>query len=420
MLASDVVTQKKEFDKLSIDITRSLSKEEKKNDGIYFTPPGTIYKHLEYLKPYFSSIKTVLEPSCGSCEFIKAIRALYPEGVSITGIEKNKNVFDAIRHITDVDLRNEDFLSFSEESKYDLIIGNPPYFVMKKKDVDKKYYPYFEGRPNIFILFIIKSLSLLNQNGILSFVLPKNFLNCLYYSKTRKYIYEEFTILDIMECSDKYIDTQQETIVVIIQKGVNGGKCNDAYTLNGGDGGDGVNYGDDYYIFGMKDDIVELRKLYMGSTTLNKLDYSVSVGSVVWNQHKSILTDDTSKTRLIYSSDIGDGVLNLKTYKNDEKKNFIAMDGVTDPMLVINRGYGMGSYKFDHCLIEGGFEYLIENHLICIKYNKGGNREEIVEAFRSIIESLNDERTKQFIKLYFGNNAINTTEMNNVLPIYLL
>ena len=30
----------------------------------------------------------------------------------------------------------------NNEKKYDLIIGNPPYFVMKKGNVDKKYYKY--------------------------------------------------------------------------------------------------------------------------------------------------------------------------------------------------------------------------------------------------------------------------------------
>ena len=58
---------------------------------------------------------------------------------------------------------------------------------------------------------------MLNDGGILSFVLPKNFLNCLYYDKTRKYIHEKFTILTILEFNDNYIDTQQETVIIFIQ-----------------------------------------------------------------------------------------------------------------------------------------------------------------------------------------------------------
>ena len=41
--------------------------------------------------------------------------------------------------------------------EYDVILGNPPFFVLKKQEVDEVYYPFFDCRPNIFLLFIIKS-----------------------------------------------------------------------------------------------------------------------------------------------------------------------------------------------------------------------------------------------------------------------
>ena len=86
----------------------------------------------------------------------------------------------------------------------------------KNKQLDT-YKDYYTGRPNLFILFIIKSLKLLNQNGILSFILPNNFLSCLYYDKTRQYINENYTILHIVNGINDYIDTAQETIIIIIQ-----------------------------------------------------------------------------------------------------------------------------------------------------------------------------------------------------------
>ena len=58
---------------------------------------------------------------------------------------------------------------------------------------------------------------MLTKNGILCFVLPKNFLNCLYYDKTRKYIIQNFTIIEIFDAPGKYIETQQDTIVMIVQ-----------------------------------------------------------------------------------------------------------------------------------------------------------------------------------------------------------
>jgi hypothetical protein len=39
--------------------------------------------------------------------------------------------------------------------------------------------------------------------------------------------------------------------------------------------------------------------------------------------------------------------------------------------------------------------------------------------YNQIIQSLTNEKTEQFIQLYFGNNAINTTELREILPIYI-
>ena len=74
------------------------------------------------------------------------------------------------------EIKNNDFLSYSNEIDYELIIGNPPYFVMKKNEVDSSYFDYFDGRPNIFILFIIRALQMLKNGGILSFVVPNFYL----------------------------------------------------------------------------------------------------------------------------------------------------------------------------------------------------------------------------------------------------
>ena len=283
---------------------------------------------------------------------------------------------------------------------------------MKSGDISKEYNEFYDGRPNIFVLFIIKSLKLLNKNGILSFVLPKSFLNCLYYDKTRKYIINNYTILDILDCSkDKYIETQQNTILLfLINKKPD--KENENFTINVSD----------YSFLGTKSDILKLKELYKNSTSLFSLDFNVNVGNIVWNQCKKELTDDTSKTLLIYSSDIKNGVLNVQTYSNKEKKNYIHRDGLDDPILIINRGYGVGKYIFNYCLInenkEDKVNYLIENHLVCIKYTKVIEREDLIKKYNKIINSFRDKRTEDFIKIYFGNNAINTTELAKILPIY--
>ena len=402
---------KYKYSTLSYNLTKKINKLEKKNNGIYFTPPETIYNNIEYLKPYIKNIVDVLEPSCGSCEYIKALNNEY-SNLKITGLELNKTIYESIKHFNEnnITIINNDFLKYKLDKKYDLVITNPPYYVLAKKDVDKIYYNYFDGRPNIFILFVIKSLNLLNLNGILSFVLPKNFLNCLYYDKTRKFIIENYTILNIIECNDKYIETQQDTIIILIQNKKDHDNNNNIFTINISD----------YTIFGTKNNILKLKELYTNTKTLYDLDFNVNVGNIVWNQCKNILTHNEDKTLLVYSSNINNNTLIVKEYSNKEKKNYIDKKGFTDPLLVINRGYGVGSYNFNYCIINenSNKEYLIENHLICIKYKKEISSNNLIKLYKQIIKSFENKKTIEFIKIYFGNNAINTTELCKILPIY--
>jgi hypothetical protein len=173
-----------------------------------------------------------------------------------------------------------------------------------------------------------------------------------------------------------------------------------------------------YTIFGIPENITKLYSLYNGATTLSEIGFSVNVGNVVWNQCKDVLTNDNTKTRLIYSSDIKNNELNIQNYSNKAKKNYINKKGETGPLLVMNRGYGVGKYDFTYCLIDVNYEYLIENHLICVRYTKKISNERLKELYKQIIMSFENNKTMEFIKLYFGNNAINTTELCEILPIY--
>jgi len=399
-----------EYNSLSKELTSKLSKTIKKNGGIYFTPPSVIRENIKLLEPYMNIISNVLEPSCGSCEYINALLNNY-KYLKITGIELNSTIYESIKELgsANVKLYNSDYLKYDSIETYDLIIGNPPYFVMKKEDVAKSYHKYFEGRPNIFILFIIKSITLINENGIISFVLPKNFLNCLYYDKTRKYINAHFQILNIVECvNSKYIETQQATILLIIKKTSLNVINNEEFILERSN----------YTIFATKINCAKLKTLLLNSTSLEGLGFKVGIGSVVWNQCKDLLTNDVSKTRLIYSSSIENNGLSLQSSNNTEKKNYITKKGIIGPMIVVNRGYGVGSYKFNYCLINENHEYLLENHLITIEYIKDLPREELLNLYKKIITSLEDSNTLEFVAIYFGNNAINSTELSKILPIY--
>lgn len=396
------MSYEKQYCELSKELTKSISREEKKSGGIFFTPPKTVENCLEKVSSYLPPFLKILEPSCGSGEFIIPMLKCFPYS-NIKGVEYNPIIYQSIKDKYP-NIINADFLNYIPEnpSSFDLIIGNPPYYVMKKNSVDKKYDQYYDGRPNIFILFIIKCLSLLSPNGILCFVLPNNFLNCVYYEKTRSYILKNFTIIDIFEPEGSYIETQQNTIVLIVKNEKTQLSSDFATTVGS----------NKTIIFGTKQGIININNLLINTTTLTKMGFTVCVGKIVWNQNKNILTNDNTQTRLIYSSDIKNKTISIETYKNPEKKNYIEKNGNTGKSLLVNRGYGTGKYKFDFCLYESDHPYLIENHIMCISGPDDGSYEKIVKSF-------NDERTIKFINIYFSNNTINTYELANILPIYI-
>ncbi|MBE7689311.1 Eco57I restriction-modification methylase domain-containing protein [Tenacibaculum piscium] len=68
--------------------------------------------------------------------------------------------------------------------KFDIVIGNPPYFVYEgknKKEIEtikkiKLYQPAFNGKLNAFKIFLLKSNSLLKEKGVLCEIFQNSFL----------------------------------------------------------------------------------------------------------------------------------------------------------------------------------------------------------------------------------------------------
>lgn len=382
-----------EFTKISRELSSNISKEDKKKQGIFFTPKSVRNIIINKIDKIGLLPKNILEPSFGSGEFLKDVEKYK---CKVKGIEKNKTIFNGTKedykNNKNYTLINGDFIDFIDEGKYDLILGNPPYFVTSLKNKE-----CMSGRGNIFVFFIYKCLTQhLSKDGILAFVLPTSFYNCKYYEPCRKYIRDNTTILHVENVKAKYIDTNQDTMILIIKNTPNI-KHNFI-----------INFSNNVCI---SPNEKRLKELMEQSTTLDKLQCKVKTGEIVWNEHKDKLNNEKG-VLLIYSSNIVDNKLELNNLKGEKKQYIqdINKKPSKGPCILVSRGYG-NKYSFSYTIISSNTEFFGENHVNIISPKNE-------TCMNRIIKSFEDERTVEFINLYIGNGALSKTDIENILPIF--
>ncbi len=110
--------------------------------------------------------------------------------------------------IPDSLLKIEDFL-LSEANSCDIVIGNPPYvrhenIPQKLKETYRKKFRTFTHRSDLFIAFYEKGLTVLKDNGILSFICANRWLKNQYGKKLRQLVSSSFlleTVIDLEKSS---------------------------------------------------------------------------------------------------------------------------------------------------------------------------------------------------------------------------
>lgn len=132
----------------------------------------TIYKGLEQMGVNDNGVeKRVLEPSCGSGNFIIGSKN---NSFSFTGIEIEKHTYDIAKHLNpNADIRNGGFETFRAKDSFDLVVGNPPYIA----DFYVNDTNSLGNNLKIANYFPIKSMENLRDGGIMAFVMPSAFLD---------------------------------------------------------------------------------------------------------------------------------------------------------------------------------------------------------------------------------------------------
>lgn len=391
---------KKEFSEFTIEYLKSADLEYRKKVGQYFTPKTVREKLLSKIPKDIVNPK-VIDPACGTGEFLTSANGYFNDP-EIFGLDIDNNLVNLVKdNYKFAKVAQADALKKQFVKKYDVVIGNPPYFEFKPDQILKsEFSEILGGRPNIFSFFIKLGIDLLKDGGYLAFVVPPSMNNGAYFSKLRSYIVNHTNIeyMEILKDSKLFHSALQTTMLLVLKKGKNKGD----------------------YIFSRNGSTIftenpnSLKKLFDGKTCLKEYGFKVKTGKLVWNQHKESLTDaPEGAVRLIWSHNITEQGLDLTPKKS--KKPYVKSEmSDAGPAIVANRIVGTvnrGSLKA--ALIDSTMKFLGENHVNVITdtIDKTGAR------LLWLLEQLKNKENLKCLQQITGNTQLSKTELENLFPI---
>jgi len=217
-------------------IYQSLKSEgEKAKHGSYYTPKDIVN---EIISDYVKDDQKILDPCCGTGQFLLMASNSISNPTNLFGFDidpiavfiakvnlvlKYKSI-DFYPNITCKDtLFDYDSSSlFSSEEQFDLILTNPPWglhFENGTLGTLKSLYPHIKSFES-FSYFLSKSIEMLDENGILSFILPESILNIKLHSDIRNTILKNTSIKKIKKLGRAFTNVFTNVIRVDLSKKV--------------------------------------------------------------------------------------------------------------------------------------------------------------------------------------------------------
>ncbi|MBU2025335.1 N-6 DNA methylase [Patescibacteria group bacterium] len=197
----------KQRDTLGFLYQSLLAEGTKSQGGSYYTPEIIVN---EIIKDYTKKDSKVFDPCCGTGQFLLAFSEVVKNPKNIYGVDIDEIAVKIARlnilikykdqifspnivcKNTLFEIGNYDLFSLNDENirDFDVIATNPPWGVhFSKSDIDrlKTSFPKITSLES-FSYFLKKSIDLLRNGGVISFILPESILNVKTHKDIREII----------------------------------------------------------------------------------------------------------------------------------------------------------------------------------------------------------------------------------------
>ena len=219
------------FAQRSVLFEQSIDQNFRKENGIYYTDITLANLILEYLNPRPGS--TLLDPCCGTGSFLLAGKYNGFLDKNIYGADFDQETvkmckmftgLENIKVLNTLDTPGKKQLSlFAVRDAFDYVVGNPPYAPLSKEfRIDTSDYLFQritrESGSNMFVAAMYRSFELVKPNGIVSYIIPKNFLHVSSYGILRKKILKEMKIISIIDLGSYFKGVRGEQVIFTFEK----------------------------------------------------------------------------------------------------------------------------------------------------------------------------------------------------------
>lgn len=202
----------------------------RKARGAYFTPTKVVEKIISNLD---LKNEKIIDPCCGSGNFllqlpdVVTLDNIYGNDIDKTSIELTRINMYLKYEPKNLDVLYEnfttsDFLKNNTDIKYQYIIGNPPwgYEFSKEELADLKKIFVSADTKNVesYDVFVEKSLSCLEDDGRLFFVLPEAILNVKTHKTIRQIILDNTSIEYLEYLGNMFDKVQCPSVILKLQK----------------------------------------------------------------------------------------------------------------------------------------------------------------------------------------------------------
>ncbi|KXI16196.1 DNA binding domain, excisionase family [Gardnerella vaginalis] len=309
----------------------------RKSTGSYFTPINIVNKLLDSVKAstQFNN-GNIIDLCCGTGNFLLAslkrgasIERLYGNDIDeiSVSIAKLNLCINGINNINTLNehIRKVDSLLNRDTRKYDLVIGNPPWgYVYSETEINKllnSYKTASKKGSESYDLFMELSLNIINQNGLIAYVLPEAILNVKAHQKIRCFIKNTSSIKFVSYIGNPFTGVACPCILIVLKKdgegstiGCNIETNNLRFTIN-----KNRDLSEEYWNFDLSDEDVDclekLTNVKNGFTLKNQADFAL--GIVTGANKKYISNTKNPQNEMILKGS------NLHKYYFDNSNSYI-------------------------------------------------------------------------------------------------